>query len=131
MIYQRRASAIGAESKKKVQESCDKWARDSRNDISLELVCRGYCEIDNFTGNKLLRILCNIISEKMDDDSYAYKPGYNFYFSNTRNASAAIMFTKTTPVIKTSSRNLLENDENIKCKFLYKKLFDDGFDNYY
>ena len=85
--------------KEKVQENYDKWANDPRHSISSELVCRGYWEIDDFTGNELLRILCNIISKKIDDGSYAYEPGNVLYFSRNRNAYAAIMFTKTKPVI--------------------------------
>ena len=121
------------EIKHKVQESYNRWADDNRRTrpISSDLVCRGYCEIDNFTGNELLRILCNIISEKIDDGSYAYKPGNVLYFSKNGNAYAAIMFTKTTPVSRASSRNLSENDEHVKYKFLYTKLFDDGSVDYY
>ena len=55
--------------RKKVQEGDDKWASNNRHGISSELVCTGYCEIDNFTGNELLRILCNIIIEKIKDGS--------------------------------------------------------------
>ena len=117
--------------KKKVQESYDKWANDSRHRISSKLVCRGYCEIDNFTGNELLRILCIIISKKIDNGSYAYKPGNVLYFSKNRNAYAAIMFTNTKPVIKTSPLILFENDDDVKYKRLYTKLFDDGTVDYY
>ena len=112
--------------KKKVQESYDKWVNDCQHRTSSDLVCRGYCEIDNFTGNELLRILCNIISKKTDNDSYAYEPGNVLYFSKNGNTCAAIMFTKSTPVSKTLPRTPFENDEDIKYKHLYTKLFNDG-----
>ena len=73
----------------------------------------------------MLKVLCNIISEKIDDGSYAYKPGNVLYFSMNRNACTAIMFTNSTPVVKTSPIILFENDEDIKYKHLYTKLFDD------
>ena len=117
--------------KYKVQKNYDKWANHSRHSIFSELVCRGYCEIDNFTGNDLLRILCNIISKKIDDGSYAYKPGDVLYFSKNRNAYAGIMFTKSKPVTKTSARSLFKNEEYIKYKYLYNKLFDDRLVKYY
>ena len=78
----------------------------------------------------MLRILCNIISKKIDDGSYAYQPGNVLYFSKNRKACAAIMFTKTAPVIKASSRDPSENDGD-KYKRLYTKLFDDGSVDYY
>ena len=119
------------EIKKKVQKGYDKRANDSRHRISSKLVCRGYCEIENFTGNELLRILCNIISEKIEDDSYAYEPGNVLYFSKNRNAWATIRFTKTPPVINSSSRDVFQNDVDVKYKRLYTKLFDDGNVDYY
>ena len=108
--------------KKKVQKNYDIWANDSRQNISSELVCRGYCEIDNFTGIELLRILCNIISEKIDGGSYAYKPGNVLYFSKNKNACAAFMFTKTKPVITTLPTDLSISNEDIKYKHLYSLL---------
>ena len=79
----------------------------------------------------MLRILCNIISEKIDDGSYAYKPGNALYFSKNKNAYAAIMFTNSKPISRTSSQNSLENDEDIKCKHLYTKLLNDSSVDYY
>ena len=117
--------------KYKVQKNYDKWAYHTRHSISSDLVCRGYCEIGNFTGNEMLRILCNIISEKSDDGSYAYKPGNVLYFSKNKNAYAGMMFTKSKPVTKTSARSLFKNEENIKYKYLHSKLFDDHLVEHY
>ena len=47
----------------------------------------------------MLRILCNIISEKIGDGSYAYKPDNVLYFLKNINAYVVIIFTKTKPVI--------------------------------
>ena len=41
------------------------------------------------------------------------------------------MFTNSKPISKTSSQNSLENDEDIKYKHLYTKLFYDSSVNYY
>ena len=132
MTYQRRVSEIFLKSRKSLTKLLyDKWTNDSRHKISLKLICREYCEIDNFTGNEMLRISCNIVSEKIDDGSYAYKPGNVLYFLKNRNAYAAIMFTKSTPLIITLPLIRFENDGDVKYKRLYTKLFDDGTAEYY
>ena len=99
--------------KKKVQQGYDKWVGYSRHSISSKLVSRGYCKIDNFTGNELLRILCSIISEKIEDGSSAYEPGNVLYFLKNRNICAAIRFTNSKPIITTSSQTQFEKDADV------------------
>ena len=79
----------------------------------------------------MLRILCNIISERISNGSYAYKPGNVLYFSKNKNAWAAIMFTNTKPVITTLPLDPSKSNEDIKYKHLYTKLFNDGLVEHY
>ena len=79
----------------------------------------------------MLRILCNIISERINDDFFAYKPGNVLYFSKNNNACAAIMFTNTKPVITTLPLDPSKSNEDINYKHLYTKLFNDGLVEHY
>ena len=40
--------------------------------------------------------------QKIDDGSYAYKPGNVLYFSKNKNAYAALMFANSKPINRTS-----------------------------
>ena len=117
---------VGGELRKKVQENFNRWKKHQGQHKSPNLVYRGYCKIDNFTGNEVLRMLCHIINKK-NDDRYDFKPGNVIYFLKSGSACAAVMFTKTKLLVTTPPPDLSESDADIKFKHLYTKLFNDHF----
>ena len=86
-----------------------------KNSAFPELSFVGWCEIKDFSGNELLRILFDIMS--YDDFT---KPGNSLFFSINEKYSVAILFKET--FADTIAPQPL-NEEN---KFTFTKLFDDA-----
>ena len=126
IITQDKNVNVCCELKKKVEDNFDRWKNHhGHHQMSVNLVSRGYCKIDNFSGNELLRILCHIINKTNADSAYVFKPGNVIYFLKSESACAAIMFTKTKPIVTTPPADGSESNENIKFKHLHTKLFND------
>ena len=119
----------------KVKENHKRWLKRIKK--PLPLICKGCCEIDNFTGNELLRIFHDLIDKKNKRRDYCFKPGNLLYFSKSRKFCAAVMFTKTKLLVTTPSPKTIavDNDDEHyqrrKSVFLYTKLFDDRKVEYY
>jgi len=109
--------------KRKVQENYQRW--NDCNGSSVKLNSKGCCEIDNFTGNALFAVFYDIINMNIYG-KFLFKPGDVIYFSNNCVYCAAIMFTKSKPVVSTPSPSACQNEENEKYTHLYSILFDDG-----
>jgi len=90
-------------------------------------VSQGCCKIDDFTGRQLLRVLYDIINMENENGDFLYGPGNVVYFSKNESFCAAIMFTKSKPLITTPPKKLAKKDENMKYKHLYSKLFHDNY----
>ena len=104
----------------KIKRSFDKWTNhcSSKSNNSYP-VCKGCCEIDDFTGNELLRVLHDIISKK-SEKSYEYQPGDYLCLSKNQTICVALMFTYTKLVIK-----IPDSACGVKYKYLYERLFAD------
>ena len=113
------------EIKNKVQANYDRWI--TTNNLAIPLICKGCFEIDNFTGNELLRVFCDIISKKKQNGAYFYEPGNVIYLSRNQSYCAAVRFTKSKPVITTQTpAAVTENNVTIKYEHLYSALFNDN-----
>ena len=109
---------------RKVEANFSIWKSHLKLSNNFRLDCKGCCEIDNFTGNELLRVYHDIIGKKQAENSqkHLYKPGDFFYLSKNKKLCAGIMFTKTKLVVSTPESSGKETEER-SYKFLYTKLY--------
>ena len=103
---------------RKVKYKYEKWLSYKPQNSPPPLQCLGCCEVDEFNGNELLRILHHLISR---DD--ICRPGKFLYFSKKQSFTAALFFKSFLPMGITP---FFEDDKNLEYRFLFEKLFDDA-----
>ena len=104
---------------RKVEFRYKQWiSKKSLKKNTPPLTCIGCCEIDQFTGNDLLKIFYDFMS------SNKYRGAGKFlFFSKNQNFCAAMFFTKSKPLFITPFVD--ENDtKQLPFRYLFTKLFD-------